>query len=129
MAKTQVRYYFHLKSDFAYSIINIWFAAIGPGTYAQEKVKVVGTVKDMMSNSFSTKVRSQNSLNCRDQLYLLLVWFLMIDSSFLPDCTRLEHLQAAHLLEQSGPRLPRYQSQVYGARVRLGPVPQQIPLQ
>lgn len=28
----------------------------GPGTYAAEKVKVVGTVKDMMSNSFSTKI-------------------------------------------------------------------------
>ena len=29
---------------------------IGPGTYAAEKVKVVATVKDMMSNSFTTKV-------------------------------------------------------------------------
>lgn len=29
----------------------------GPGTYAQEKVKVVTTVKDMMSNAFVTKVR------------------------------------------------------------------------
>lgn len=28
----------------------------GPGTYAQEKVKVVGTVEDMMCNSFSTKI-------------------------------------------------------------------------
>ena len=108
MAKTQVRYYFSSKRGFAYSIANARFAAIGPGTYAQEKVKVVGTVKDMMSNSFSTKVRSQNSLNCRDEFYLLLVWFPMTDPSFLPDRTRLEHLQAAHLLEQSGPRLPRY---------------------
>ena len=107
MAKTQVRYYFNSKRGFAYSIANVRFAAIGPGTYAQEKVKVVGTVKDMMSNSFSTKVRSQNSLNCRDEFYLLLLWFPMTDSSFLPDCTRLEHLQAAHLLEQSGPWLPR----------------------
>jgi hypothetical protein len=30
---------------------------LGPGTYAQEKVKVVTTVKDMMSNAFITKVR------------------------------------------------------------------------
>ena len=28
----------------------------GPGDYAQDKVKVVATVKDMMSNSFTTKV-------------------------------------------------------------------------
>lgn len=28
----------------------------GPGTYAADKIKVVGTVKDMMSNSFSTKI-------------------------------------------------------------------------
>lgn len=28
----------------------------GPGSYAAENVKVVATVKDMMSNSFSTKV-------------------------------------------------------------------------
>ena len=28
----------------------------GPGDYASEKVKVVATVKDMMSNSFTTKV-------------------------------------------------------------------------
>ena len=28
----------------------------GPGSYAAEKTKVVATVKDMMSNSFSTKV-------------------------------------------------------------------------
>ena len=29
---------------------------LGPGTYAAEKVKVIATVKDMMSNSFTTKV-------------------------------------------------------------------------
>ena len=29
---------------------------LGPGTYAAENVKVVATVKDMMSNSFTTKV-------------------------------------------------------------------------
>ena len=29
---------------------------LGPGTYATENVKVVATVKDMMSNSFTTKV-------------------------------------------------------------------------
>ena len=29
---------------------------LGPGTYAQEKVKVVTTVKDMMNNVFVTKV-------------------------------------------------------------------------
>ena len=28
----------------------------GPGDYASEKVKVVATVKDMMNNSFTTKV-------------------------------------------------------------------------
>ena len=28
----------------------------GPGTYAAEKIKLVTTVKDAMSNSFSTKV-------------------------------------------------------------------------
>jgi hypothetical protein len=28
----------------------------GPGTYAAENVKVVATVKDMMSNSFTTKI-------------------------------------------------------------------------
>ena len=33
----------------------------GPGAYAAEKVKVVATVKDMMSNSFSTKVSSTRS--------------------------------------------------------------------
>ena len=35
--------------------------SIGPGTYAQEKVKVVGTVKDMMSNSFTTKVSKREA--------------------------------------------------------------------
>ena len=30
----------------------------GPGSYAAEKTKIVATVKDMMSNSFSTKVSS-----------------------------------------------------------------------
>ena len=30
----------------------------GPGDYASEKVKVVATVKDMMSNSFTTKESS-----------------------------------------------------------------------
>lgn len=28
----------------------------GPGDYAQDRVKVVATVKDMMSNSFTTKI-------------------------------------------------------------------------
>mmetsp|Transcript_10790 Transcript_10790/g.14522 ORF Transcript_10790/g.14522 Transcript_10790/m.14522 type:complete len:147 (+) Transcript_10790:73-513(+) len=28
----------------------------GPGSYAAEQIKVVSTVKDMMSNSFSTKI-------------------------------------------------------------------------
>lgn len=35
---------------------NTDYLNLGPGTYAAEKVKIVTTVKDMNSNSFSTKV-------------------------------------------------------------------------
>ena len=45
--RTQVR----RSYDFSWSNF-----ALGPGTYAAENVKVVATVKDMMSNSFTTKV-------------------------------------------------------------------------
>ena len=48
---TQVSEVTHLLSDFRFFI--------GPGTYAAEKVKVIATVKDMMSNSFSTKVSAR----------------------------------------------------------------------
>lgn len=35
---------------------NLIVNTLGPGTYAAEKIKMVTTVKDMMSNSFTTKV-------------------------------------------------------------------------
>jgi|688.fasta_scaffold199444_1 hypothetical protein len=35
----------------------------GPGTYAAEKIKLVTTVKDMMNNSFMTKVSCKLSYN------------------------------------------------------------------
>ena len=56
----------------------------GPGSYAAEPTKVVATVKDMMSNSFSTKVSSQHltHLICSN-----------LDPSFLPYCTWLIELQ------------------------------------
>ena len=71
----------------------------GPGTYAQEKVKVVGDMKDMMSNSFSTKVRqNQSSLT---EIHNI---FFFTDSSFLPHGPRLQQLQASFLLDKSWPR-------------------------
>ena len=68
---------------------------IGPGTYAAEKVKVVATVKDMMSNSFTTKVSNfQKS-------HLLIL--LMLDSEILSNSSRIECLQATIVYLKSRP--------------------------
>ena len=66
----------------------------GPGTYAAEKVKVVGDMKDMMSNSFSTKV-SKLAFIFFDRNSS--VHFFISDPSFLPNSTRLQQLQATFL--------------------------------
>ena len=47
-------YVFDLSNSDQFLTISLVF--LGPGSYASENVKIVATVKDMMSNSFSTKV-------------------------------------------------------------------------
>jgi len=75
--RTQVRYITHRLHKWQLRASSILY--IGPGTYAQEKVKIVGTVKDMMSNSFSTKVS-------RSLLNYLQIKFLVSDTNSIAFC-------------------------------------------
>ena len=84
---------------------------LGPGTYAAEKVKVVGTVKDMMSNSFSTKVSIWNQKETKDDL--------CTDSSFLPNSPWLKQLQTPVLLDQPWSRNSFPELEIYWAALRL----------
>jgi len=92
---------------------------LGPGTYAAEKVKVVGTVKDMMSNSFSTKVSTRKQKQTKDNF--------CIDSSFLPNSPWLKQLQTSVLLDQPWSRNTFSELEIHRATLRLRQGSRKVP--
>ena len=92
---------------------------LGPGTYAAEKVKVVGTVKDMMSNSFSTKVSIPKQKETKVNFCL--------DSSFLPNSPWLEQLQTSVLLDQPWSRNSFPELEIHWAALRLRQGSRKVP--
>lgn len=92
---------------------------LGPGTYAAEKVKVVGTVKDMMSNSFSTKVSIRKQRETKVNFCL--------DSSFLPNSPWLKQLQTPVLLDQPWSRNSFPELEIHWAALRLRQGSRKVP--
>ena len=72
----------------------------GPGTYAQDKLKLVTTVKDNISNSFISKVSFTQSDSCKD-------------STILPDSSGFKYLQGAFLPAQSRARHTYQKFEIY----------------